>query len=202
MSKPGPLSSRRRRCHRNFRSRPIFALGVDPAGHVDRGFAAGAGAEVDSNAGFGGHREEGRRVRVSRRGLARIHEFQPHLGPEHARGGRRSGGAYYLNGALAGPFKRADFNANEQQMRIIQQCKWAILAAPAGAQGIEWKTLNDEVNSIHAAGNYDRAVVVATKALAVAKKEMGADHPSVALSLNNLALLYATQGQHAAAAGR
>jgi len=42
-------------------------------------------------------------------------------------------------------------------------------------------------------------VVVASKALAVAEKNMGADHPSVATSLNNLAALYEKQGQYAAA---
>ncbi len=70
---------------------------------------------------------------------------------------------------------------------------------PARGQGIEWETLNKEALDLLRAGNYDRGVVVATKALAVAEKEMGADHPSVATSLNNLASLYEKQGQYAAA---
>jgi len=58
---------------------------------------------------------------------------------------------------------------------------------------------HDEVKSLYRAGKYDRAVVVASKALAVAEKNMGADHPSVATSLNNLVALYEKQGQYAAA---
>ncbi len=74
-----------------------------------------------------------------------------------------------------------------------------IAATPARGQGIEWETLNKETLDLLRAGNYDRGVVVATKALAVAEKEMGADHPDVATSLNNLAELYRRQGQYAAA---
>jgi len=70
---------------------------------------------------------------------------------------------------------------------------------PARGRGIEWETLNDEVMSLYAAGKHDRAVVVATKALAVAEKEMGADLPSVATDLTNLANLYEARGQYAAA---
>ena len=67
------------------------------------------------------------------------------------------------------------------------------------AQGIEWETLNDEVMSLYRQGRYDRAVIVAKKALQVAEKAVGPDHPSVATSLNNLAELYHTQGQYAQA---
>ena len=66
-------------------------------------------------------------------------------------------------------------------------------------QGIEWKTLNDELTSLYRQGQYDRAVVVAKKALQVAEQAVGPNHPSVATSLNNLALLYFTQGQYAQA---
>ena len=70
---------------------------------------------------------------------------------------------------------------------------------PAHSQGIEWETLNDEVISLYRQGLYDRAVVVAKKALQVAEQAVGPDHPSVATSLSNLALLYKTQGQYAQA---
>jgi len=67
-------------------------------------------------------------------------------------------------------------------------------ASPASvhAQGgvIEWETLTKEVMSLHRAGKYERAVVVATKALAVAEKNAGPDHPDVAQSLENMATLY------------
>ena len=76
-----------------------------------------------------------------------------------------------------------------------------LTAAPAYVQGasIKWETLNQEVTDLYRAGQYDRAVVVAKKALEVAEKDVGPNHPDVALSLNNLALLYATQGQYAQA---
>jgi len=76
-----------------------------------------------------------------------------------------------------------------------------LTAAPAYAQraGIEWETLNQEVTELYRAGKYDRAVVVAKKALEVAEKNVGLNHPDVAMSLNNLARLYDTQGQYAQA---
>ena len=57
-----------------------------------------------------------------------------------------------------------------------------LCTAPAFAQGagIEWDTLNQEVMELHRAGHYDRAVVVAKKALDVAEKALGPDHPNVA----------------------
>ncbi len=70
---------------------------------------------------------------------------------------------------------------------------------PAYTQGIEWETLNDEVTSLHKQGRYDRAVVVAKKALQVAEQTVGPNHPDVARSLNDLALLYHIQGQYAQA---
>jgi tetratricopeptide (TPR) repeat protein len=60
----------------------------------------------------------------------------------------------------------------------------------------EWNTLNDEVMSLYRQGSYDRAVVVAKRALQVAEQEMGPNHLCVAKSLNNLAELYRTQGQY------
>ena len=78
----------------------------------------------------------------------------------------------------------------------------ALLSAPsvfAQGAGIEWDILNDEVKELYRTGQYARAVVVGKKALKVAEEIVGPDHPSVATSLNNLALLYDTQGQYAAA---
>ena len=67
----------------------------------------------------------------------------------------------------------------------------------AHAEGIELKTLNDEVCSLAKQGFYDRAVVVAKKALQIAEQALGPDHPDVAQSLNRLAMLYDNQGQYA-----
>ena len=63
----------------------------------------------------------------------------------------------------------------------------------------EWETLNQEAMDLHRAGKYDRAVVVAKKALEVAEKSADKNHPELAESLNNLAELYRAQGQYAEA---
>ena len=68
-------------------------------------------------------------------------------------------------------------------------------AASAHAQGIEWDVLNKEVISLYQKGQYDRAVVVAKKALDVAEKAGGPDHPAVATSLENIAGLYLKSGR-------
>ena len=72
-------------------------------------------------------------------------------------------------------------------------------AAPVPAQGIEWEVLTQEFASLYKQGLYDRAVIVAKKALEVAEKAVGPDYPSVATSLNNLALLYKAQAEYAQA---
>ncbi|MGH8604385.1 MAG: tetratricopeptide repeat-containing protein [Gammaproteobacteria bacterium] len=69
----------------------------------------------------------------------------------------------------------------------------------AQGAGIEWDILNQEVMELYRTGKYERAVVVAKKALQVAEKALGPDHPTVAASLNNLAALYDAQGQYAQA---
>jgi len=77
----------------------------------------------------------------------------------------------------------------------------SLVGAPsaAHAQVNELEALNKEVISLYQKGQYDRAVVVARKALAVAEKTLGPHHLSVAKSLNNLGVLYAVQGQYAQA---
>ena len=52
------------------------------------------------------------------------------------------------------------------------------LCSLALAQNAEWKTLNDEVRSLYQKGQYDRAVVVAKKALEVAEKTGGPTTPT------------------------
>ena len=68
-----------------------------------------------------------------------------------------------------------------------------------GEAGTEWDILNQEVTELYRTGRYGRAVVVAKKALEVAEKSIGPNPPTVAQSLNNLALLYRTQGHYALA---
>ena len=53
----------------------------------------------------------------------------------------------------------------------------------AQGAGIEWDILNQEVQKLYRTGKYDRAVVVAKKALEVAEKNVGPNHPDLAHSL-------------------
>ena len=90
----------------------------------------------------------------------------------------------------------------KSMLAITMACLFSLPATtPTLAQGagIEWDTLNQEALRLLHAGKYDRGVVVAKKALAVAEQNVGPNHPDVATSLNNLAELYRAQGQYAQA---
>ncbi len=52
------------------------------------------------------------------------------------------------------------------------------------------KDLNQQLIKLHKQGRYSEAIPIAKKALAINEKTLGQDHPRVATSLNNLALLY------------
>jgi hypothetical protein len=54
----------------------------------------------------------------------------------------------------------------------------------------DWNKLNDEVHALYEQGQYARAIVVAKKALEVAEKTHGPNHPNVASTLENLATVY------------
>ncbi len=80
-------------------------------------------------------------------------------------------------------------------------------AAQRGAQGAgkgtppseEWRALFREATDLFFQGKFDSGVVVAKKALELAERERGPDHPSVAASLNRLAEHYRALGQFAVA---
>jgi tetratricopeptide (TPR) repeat protein len=61
---------------------------------------------------------------------------------------------------------------------------------PGCKQDADSKTLSDEATSLYRQGRYDRAIVVAKKALEVAEQAGGPNHPDVAKILENLAALY------------
>ena len=72
----------------------------------------------------------------------------------------------------------------------------AIPSVLAQGTGSESDILNQEVMELFRTGQYGRGVIVAKKAIQVAEKTFGPNHPSVAKSLTNLALLYKTQAQY------
>ena len=61
------------------------------------------------------------------------------------------------------------------------------------------RSMATAVMDLYRAGRYDRAVVVSKKALEVAERSVGPDHPDVDTDLNNLATLCYRQGQYAQA---
>lgn len=73
------------------------------------------------------------------------------------------------------------------------------VALHAGAQSAEWEKLTNESISFYQQGLYDRAIVAAKKALEIAELTLDPNHPTVAISLNNLAGMYFAQGQYAQA---
>ena len=62
-----------------------------------------------------------------------------------------------------------------------------------------WKELTIEVVKLVQQGKYPEAVEAAKRALEVAEETFGPDHLKVAVSLNNLGLLYKIQGRYAEA---
>ena len=87
-------------------------------------------------------------------------------------------------------------------MQVIGMLALLLLTPLPGssqAVGNEWDTLNQEMISLYQKGEYDRAVIVAKKALEVARKNHGENHPAVATSLNYLASLYYSQALYAQA---
>ncbi|MDO9541676.1 MAG: tetratricopeptide repeat protein [Kiritimatiellia bacterium] len=70
------------------------------------------------------------------------------------------------------------------------------LSASVNAQRMEWKALYEEANSLYDKGQYDRAAVVAKKAISVAETTFGPDNVYVAASLATLGGIYCMQGQY------
>ena len=81
-----------------------------------------------------------------------------------------------------------------------------LLAFSLGMSGVSWTqpsdnvdVLNREVEKFFRDGNYRSAMTLAQWASVLAEKKFGPNHPTVAMTLTNLALLYARQGRYAEA---
>ena len=71
---------------------------------------------------------------------------------------------------------------------------------PARAQSAnELDALNTQVNQLYQAGKYSEATPIAQQALALAERLNGPDHPTVVVTLGNLAVLHLLQGRYAEA---
>jgi tetratricopeptide (TPR) repeat protein len=74
-----------------------------------------------------------------------------------------------------------------------------MLAQDREAQLAEALRLNQQVIQLYQAGRYSEAIPLAERALAIREKALGPEHPDVAASLNNLAVLYQDTGAYAQA---
>ncbi|MGB6301921.1 MAG: tetratricopeptide repeat protein, partial [Rivularia sp. (in: cyanobacteria)] len=63
----------------------------------------------------------------------------------------------------------------------------------------EAERLNQQVEQLYRQRKYREAIPLAERALAIREKVLGEEHPDVAQSLNNLALLYYSQGNYSKA---
>jgi CHAT domain-containing protein/tetratricopeptide (TPR) repeat protein len=70
---------------------------------------------------------------------------------------------------------------------------------PLAAQQGRWEELNEQVKTLYGQGKYAEALPLAQDALRLAEATYGPEHPNVATSLNNLAVLYDEQGKYAEA---
>ncbi len=59
-----------------------------------------------------------------------------------------------------------------------------------------WKHLDIKTNILYKRGQYLEAIDVAKDALKVAEETFGSEHPNMAFSLSNLAILYYEQGKY------
>ena len=66
-------------------------------------------------------------------------------------------------------------------------------------QSLRVTSLNDQALSLESKGDYAAAELLYRRALAIAEKALGPDHPETAGSLNNLASLLESKGDYAAA---
>ncbi len=69
------------------------------------------------------------------------------------------------------------------------------LSAEQAAQWKETEELRAEVIRLYQAGEFGKAIELAEKVLAIVEKILPPNHPSLATSINNLALLYQAQGR-------
>ncbi len=81
---------------------------------------------------------------------------------------------------------------------VLMVAMLAIAAATgAEAQGAaDVAALNKQMDQFYRQGEYKEAAVLAEKALAVAERVLGKEHPETLASVNNLAFLYEAQGRY------
>lgn len=68
--------------------------------------------------------------------------------------------------------------------------------SPVRSADLDMGTVNQKVKGLDQQNDFERAVKAAKQAIEVAETKVGPDHPYVAISLNNLAMLYSKEGEY------
>ena len=80
---------------------------------------------------------------------------------------------------------------------VVATLLFYVISAQAAAQeNNDLVALNWQAVELHPAGKDEEAVPIAQRALALAERLHGPDHPDVGASLNNLAALYQSQARY------
>ena len=90
-----------------------------------------------------------------------------------------------------GEDKAADWLDN-----FAQHLQSQILATAPSEDSDSWEAVSQQVVQLYQQGQYAAAMTLAERAVKLARKRWGNQHPNVATSLNNLAGLYESQGRY------
>ncbi|MGK7904999.1 MAG: tetratricopeptide repeat protein [Hormoscilla sp.] len=86
-------------------------------------------------------------------------------------------------------------NAAQWLEQLAQELQPQIVGATTAENSDSWDAVNQQVMELYQQGNYGAAIPLAQQAVEIARQRWGDRHPKVAISLNNLALLYNEQSK-------
>jgi tetratricopeptide (TPR) repeat protein len=95
------------------------------------------------------------------------------------------------------------FRVSRNALAVVGVLSCVLWVAPSSAaeaeNALEVDSLSRQVIELYRAGKYQEAIPIAWQLLGITEKSNGAEHPSIAGSLNNLAALYKETGDYATA---
>ena len=111
----------------------------------------------------------------------------------------RAGGAHRRNtyiALLGGSMLRARLGRLAADVLMVAMLALAAATGAAAQEAADLAALNTQVDQLNGQGKYQEAAAIAEKALAVAERVLGKEHPDTLTSVNNLAALYQAQGRY------
>jgi Flp pilus assembly protein TadD len=99
---------------------------------------------------------------------------------------------------LSGKPKHSQVAVFTRAVVLVMLTVCALLPGPRASaeENDDAEALNAEVVRLYQQGRYSEAIPLAERALAIREKAVGAEHPDVAITLNNLAMLYDSRGDY------